>query len=891
VIDSHLAHYPLSQQGAVRNWLACGTVTSPLKDLERVIKPDGSPFGKRGRWILNYWAFDPDSAALKLRLYQQLPPFEWQPGARPALNSPAVSGRRWEYAGAEEDNVIDFSRFNFTPTLMQGWLFACLHVAEASTVQAELLTIGPARIWVNGVLQRHYAEHFSYVALQTAPITLTLSPGLNDVYLHGEMLGWREARLALGLRFLSNHPPITVCLPLGDTAAEAWQRAEAGLSHLQVRQFAFPKLPGYLTLDPAAAEPFTFIAEVHLPIPEDVPAEPLILPEGRARLSLAPSQSGELPITPEVARTMAGLPGENTLSLSLRPAESIPLVMRRDIWASANAFSFQPYGDYDSRRQEALEHLAQMPFDVPAAMAAVAAGRAKFIASEAVRLACHFMNNRQDCADFYAVGLLALLFRCGDDPALRAADRALIEDTFRSFKFWLDEPGLDAMCYFTENHQILFHVSAYLAGQRWPEWVFQNSGRSGLQQKMRARPRIESWILRRLQGSFSEWDSNAYLTLDAFAMLALAEFADSPRLREMATALLHKIFFIIACQSFRGAHGSTHGRCYVTGLKSARVENTSNLQRIAWGMGIFNGETRAAGLLAMAQRYRVPDVIQHIGADLPPLLVTRARSSASFRPQFDMKGGVWDVRTMTRRTPDYMLSAAIDYNPGEMGIQEHLWQAAFGPEAVVFTTYPGNSQEHGHARPNFWAGSARLPRVAMFGKTVICLYRIEANVGLGFSHAYFPTAMFDEVDVSGEWAFARKGEGYAALCGDGELVLTNTGRHAGQELRSTGMGQVWLCHVGCAAEDGDFNAFRHRVREHTPQMRETGVVWVTPENQRLAFSWDQPLLVDGEAQDWNDFPHYENDYTQTPMGAETMTIRHGEQTLVLDLKRGRVVSG
>jgi hypothetical protein len=347
---------------------------------------------------------------------------------------------------------------------------------------------------------------------------------------------------------------------------------------------------------------------------------------------------------------------------------------------------------------------------------------------------------------------------------------------------------------------------------------------------------------------------------------------------------------MIACQSFRGAHGSTHGRCYVTGLKSARVENTSNLQRIAWGMGIFNGETRAAGLLAMAQRYRVPDVIQKIGGDVSQSVETRARSCAAYRPQFDMKAGFWDVRTITRRTPDYMLSAAIDYRPGEMGIQEHLWQATFGAEAAVFTTYPGNSQEHGHARPNFWAGSARLPRVAMQGKTVICLYRIEPGVGLGFSHAYFPTVLFDEYMISGQWAFVRKGSGYAALFGDGDLVLTEHGRHAGQELRSKGAGQVWVCRVGSMDEDGDFGAFCQKVMQHAPQTRDLGVTWNTPDDVRLDFSWDHPLLVDGQAQDWSDFPHYDNAYTHTPMGAERMVIHYGGDSLVLDLKRGRVLS-
>lgn len=886
----NFARYPLAEDGAVRHWLACGVVTSPLDALEKVVKRDGSPFGKQGRWVLNYWAFDPASIAMKKRVYKQLPPFTWQPGERPHLHSPAIGEHVWKYAVAEEDNVIDFSRFNFTPTLMQGWLYAGLDAPAEMTLEAEIITIGPARLWVNGTLVKHYAERFSYVASQYIPVSLKLRPGLNDIYLHGEMLGWREARLALGLRFPSR-PELSVSLPLGEIDAEQWQRAEAGLNNLLIKQFAFTQLPGHLSLADSAVEPFTFEANVHLPVPAQPWATLLSvsLPEGKSTQTLAPGETGALPISEDVARSMASVPGENTLTLTLKPADGTPISIHREIWASTNQFSLEPYGDYESRRREALEHLANMPYDVPSSMAAVETGKAEYISSQAVEVACHFMNNRYDCADFYSVGLLALLYRYGDHPALRAEDREKIEKAFTDFKFWIDEPGLDAMCYFTENHQILFHVTAYLAGQRWPERVFSNSGWTGAEQKRRARPRIESWILRRLQGSFSEWDSNAYLTLDAFAMLALVEFADSPRLREMASTLLDKIFFMIACQSFRGAHGSTHGRCYVAGLKSARVENTSNLQRIAWGMGIFNGETRATGLLAMARRYRVPDVIQSIGADVSTPLVTRARSAADFRPQFDMKAGRWDVRTITRRTADVMLSAAVDYRPGEMGIQEHLWQAMLAPEAVVFTTYPGNSQEHGNARPNFWAGSARLPRVTMHDRTVLCLYRIEPGVGLGFTHAYFPTAMFDEYHIDGQWAFARVGQGYVALWADGALNLTERGRHAAQELRSSGAGEAWLCYVGSAAEDGDFAAFQQTVTRNAPTAEGWSIRWTTPAGESLDFGWERAFMVNGTAQDWHEFPHYENAYTQTAQGAETMTIRHAGQELILDLKRGKVL--
>ncbi len=887
--NQHIARYPLPEDNALHHWLALGTLTSPIAPLEKTIPAAGTPFGQDKRWVLNYWAWSKPSKRIKRRLYEQLPDVTL-PTQTPYLHMPADDGKQWRYAQAAEDQVIDFSLFNFTPTLMQGWLFTLLNAPEKMRVQAELLTIGAARVFLNNQLVFHYAKEFSYVALQYIPVTLHLQAGMNALYLHSAMFGWREARLAIGLSF-REAVALESGLPLGAVPAENWHRAQRGLEALRVKQFAFPKLPGYIELDNNATEAFTFQATVELPIPENVFAQLATSesPKGSTILTLKPGERAELPIVTEITAGMSGMPGENSLHLRLSPVDGTPIALQREIWAGQNTFQLQPYGDYDSRRAEALAHLAKMPFDVPAGLAALATGTAQTMSSEAVAVACHFMENRYDCADFYAIGLLALMYRYGDSPALKPADKDRIEAAFRHFKYWIDEPGLDAMCYFTENHQILFHVACYLAGQKWHDWVFTNSGRTGREQQQRARPRIEDWILRRLQGNFSEWDSNAYMTLDAFAMLALVEYADSERLREMATTLLHKIFFLLACQSFRGAHASTHGRCYVTALKSARVENTSSLQRIAWGMGLFNGETRATSFLALAQKYRVPDVIQAIGADVESTIITHARSFAQFRPQFDMRGDTWDVRTITYRTSDVMLSAAVEHRHGEDGIQEHLWQATLSPEACVFTTYPGNSQEHGNARPNFWAGSARLPRVGMVDRTVLCLYQVEKNIGLGVTHAYFPTQMFDEYHISGQWAFARCGNGYIALWGDGNLVLTEKGQHAAQELRSAGIGNAWLCHVGRAETDGDFVHFQQQAMKNTPIAEKLTIQWQTPDGTDLALHWDTGMMINDTPENWDNMPHYANYYTQTPINADTMTINHSGQSLTLDLKRGRIL--
>jgi hypothetical protein len=664
------------------------------------------------------------------------------------------------------------------------------------------------------------------------------------------------------------------------------------MARLSVRLYAFPAGAVRIWLDRAAPAPVDVVAEVVPSLPRITFPRARRVPEADA-----PLVSARLRINPGEAATLlhrrsggdrADLPFEKGWRLRLRPADGTPYCAEHEVWLGHETPEepARAVEGYEARRREALAHAAGMTGQVIGALAAVEIGRARTIEPKAVALACEFLERRCDCADFYAVDLLALLHRLGAKQALAPADRRRIEAAFRRFKFWIDEPGVDGMCYHTENHQILFHIAAYLAGQRWPDETFVNSGWTGRAQMRRARPRIREWILRRLRGGFSEWDSNTYLALDAYAMLALAEFAASRSLCEMATALLHKIFFILACQSWRGVHGSSHGRTYVASLKTARAENTAGLQRIAWGLGGFGPEVRVTGLLAMARRYRVPDVLQWIGADLPDALVTRARSAGRFRAHYDLRGDRWDVSTLTRRTPDYMLAAALDHRPGAAGIQEHLWQATLGPEAVVFTTYPGNSQEHESARPNFWAGSARLPRVLMADDALICAYDVSPAGGLGFTHAYFPTKAFDEYTVDGPWAFARVGRGYVAVWGDGDLRVTAAGPHTAQELRSVGPGRVWACRAARAAQDGEFAQFCRSMRARPPLIAEGRVGWHTPTGRALELAWRGPLTVDGQALDPTRFPHYDNLYTHTPLGAETMRIASPHAQLTLDLVTG-----
>ncbi len=166
-------------------------------------------------------------------------------------------------------------------------------------------------------------------------------------------------------------------------------------------------------------------------------------------------------------------------------------------------------------------------------------------------------------------------------------------------------------------------------------------------------------------------------------------------------------------------------------------------------------------------------------------------------------------------------------------------------------------------------------------------------LGLGCTHAYFPTEAFDEWRILGQWAFARVADGYVALWGDGDLKLTERGRHAFQELRSTGAGEAWIGYVGRRSGlfSGGFDEFcRAVLQAKQPEGNRDALAWQDPAHAELTMTcrWQGPSTVHGERYTYPDV-HYRNLYTTTPLDAETMTITHDGESIVLDLRTGGVL--
>jgi hypothetical protein len=251
------------------------------------------------------------------------------------------------------------------------------------------------------------------------------------------------------------------------------------------------------------------------------------------------------------------------------------------------------------------------------------------------------------------------------------------------------------------------------------------------------------------------------------------------------------------------------------------------------------------------------------------------------------------VNLYTYRTPDYMLSTAQDYRPGYGGDQQHIWQATLGPNAVCFTTHPPKREG---ASPNYWTGSGNLPRAAQVKNVVMVIYKLSHAPALYvpnrlfLTHAWLPRDQFDEVIEREGWIFARKGEGYLALCSQQPYHWQDEpGEDQGREILAPGDENIWLCELGRKAVDGNFQAFMARIGQAELKFEGLNVAYHSPSQGRLEFGWSRPLRQNGQTVNLGGYSRYDNPYVQAEFPAEKLDVHLGEHWLKLDWPRGERV--
>ncbi len=847
------------QNGYIHQWLVAGPQTLTLDNPDTLFNADA-----------------------KLRLAQRLhtensgitrQPVEPGPLPEADLTIGDYTGR-WAYTTCAEDHFVDgdsllaFTAPDPLPHYARAWAYIEVEPAQAGPATLVLTTYGPADVWINDVLCHRYTAF----GFHQDSFTVDLTEGHNAIAVRFEQFAGGPDKLphAFALRFVDAPGDVRLQLPTLITDVNYRNKLE--------RIFA----AAYLDRDVFVWEerPTLYWAES-----KDTPEEALIrlqTPAGRIYAeSLATVVPGD-----KWPLVQAHQAPQGPLRIIVMPPikayydENTRIRRTFSLWGMGLArYNEVPEGDYAKRRMDALQHAARCEGNLFGEMAKMALGMWSGV--ETLLLLQHIerINNRAAGSALHLLGLLGMQYRWGDAPEFPKALEGALRACLLNFDY---DQHLDAV---PESEQLLLHTCEILAGQLYPKRKFKRSGQTGEWHVAQGKRRAMAWLRARAMGGFGEWDSGPAFEADLTALAHLIDLVENEALWEMATVVLDKLLFTIALNSFHGVLGGTQGRANAASVLGGWLSPLGDVMRLLWGMGILNQHLAGPVSLACMEDYELLPLLDEIA--------TAASDELWNREQHILTAGddaheARSVNKVTYRTPDYLLGSAQDYRPGAPGTHEHIWQATLGPGAVVFTNHPANSgMTEAHA-PGFWRGNGVLPRVAQWKDVLIAVYRLPDDDWMGFTHAYFPTAAFDAYcvreDAQGRsWAFVQKGKGYLALTAAHGLTLMTQGPGAYRELRSPGQHNVWLCHMGRAALDGEFEAFQESVLALPVRFDDLAVTLTTLRGETLTFGWEGSLLRNDQPEPLAGFKHYENPYSVTELRAPQMEIRSENYLMRLKL--------
>lgn len=232
-----------------------------------------------------------------------------------------------------------------------------------------------------------------------------------------------------------------------------------------------------------------------------------------------------------------------------------------------------------------------------------------------------YVRNEYDCSDFRLVNLVRILYEYGDQ--IPDDYHMKIKDVLLNFRYWWDEPGENSMCYWSENHQILFASAEYLIGQLHPDEIFPNSGLTGKQHMDKARIRILDWLEMRWNYGFTEYYSNVYYKEDIGALINLIDYAGEEEVVKKCQIIMDLLFYDIASQTNKSMFISVSGRAYKQHRTGIGKKDFDGLPNYLWGDGKEIGPGMMYGMMT-SKKYVLPPVLGDIARDSSTVIIKQS---------------------------------------------------------------------------------------------------------------------------------------------------------------------------------------------------------------------------------------------------------------------------
>lgn len=710
-------------------------------------------------------------------------------------NSPL--GLPWKYYYAKHNIFLDDSHFYPEMKRIELWAVTELEVEEEIELDLMVWSYPALDLWINN-------EHVTsiknpvYKPIQSKQIKYRFKKGRNRIYVRIETLGVRDTRIAFALQVLTNIDKVGVALP-EEAEIKPFVDAENLLNSAMIKD-------GFLRFEKELPKDSSL--SYHLNIVDYRRYDERELREsisGHQTVKLKHYEKFHIEIKVGDSKLI-----RNFEQIELETAAYIPT----DI-SNHREWLYKQIGEVSSMIRSKNDGFAIFPM-----LSRYYQGLRLESDKHEFMVTLNQIERRMDCADFMTCGLIRFI----NEYEISADMELEMKRVILLFRYWMDEDGQDGMCFWSENHSLMFYQSAYFFGQRYGDELFLRSGKKGEEVARIAKVRLIEWFQDVLENGFDEFNSGVYGPITLAAMLNIVDYAED-ELSDMASKAIDLFFQRLVIHYFKGTIVSPQGRVYRDALypykQSAQgivnfIDSAAPYVYCEWLMPFATtkyklkeelyelmkqkGFTKYSTSNAMINIYKTSDYI-----------LTSVES-----PRRDGISRVWpyDYDEENRgkfsytRTLNEAFHGTTQFEPGVFGYQQHLWYAALDTELAIFINHPGQSCEAmSESRPGYWYGNGIMPALRQEENLLGIIYVIPEDYPIHFTHLFWNTNKFDSVERQGHWLFGLKGDSYIGVWGSQELVDHDDVLFQ-CEKRSYGSQQAFVIVCGSKVEHGDWETFK-----------------------------------------------------------------------------------
>lgn len=757
---------------------------------------------------------------------------------RVALEGNSSLGLPFKVAGGLSD-FLDLSVFYSTMKTVKIEAAVTLYTEKEQTVTLQLWTFLAAAVYVNGDKVMETGRPVYKPILKTQA-RVKLRAGENPIWILGDTLGVRDTRTMLGLRLLKSEAPVTSLFP-DKSCREQVESDIRWLTDINVNDNKVD-LPDALSPACQPGGERRSQADARNSRKTDATAG------GSAQIFFGPFSSPDF--EKKLAVRDEDIAGRRQISVP-KNCEDLRICLKRENYTLTREFHIPEHSrakfSPDKRADYLFEKIAQRKSldrgEFGFAVLDILARKALNIEDpgdhERILSDFELIKQRVDCADFLLTGY----FRYRNYYGFTPEEEKAFQDVLKDFRFWMNMQGHDGMCFWSENHSLMFYSAAMFAGKLYPDLFFTRAQMSGADLSSLGRRKVLEWLQDVEENGFEEFLSTVYMPVTLAAVLNLVDLA-GPEISTRAAKVCDSMLREMALQTFKGVQIAPMGRVYSGVIRPYQGSVQSLLYLMDPSVPFDTGEGWPAFLLT--SRYHLPKDLKELAQ--APIETEYSSGNALIRvckqesyiltsvqsPRMDGKKRwkntlhVANVDTDTQafnRSLNETFHGTSCFEPGTFGYQQHLFYAALSPEAVCFVNHPGTDSEESDMRPGYWFGNGLMPAVRQEGKILGAIWHLNDTQPMRFTHLYLPVCKFDEVREEGPFILARKDAGFLAVWHSDPLEDYNEGSMAGVEKRCYSENHAWLFVVGDAKEYESFETFAAAVRHLRPEYdKESGTL-------------------------------------------------------------------